>query len=192
MEFLNINRKSIYTYRDYLQWPKEQRYEIIEGIPYLLAPSPSIKHQRILGELFMRFKQYFKDTCEVLCTPCDVLLPESNECIDEIKTVVQPDIYVVCDKSKLKENFCLGSPDLIVEITSPSSPSIDYVKKLNLYEKHMVKEYWIVDIKYNRISIYNLQENNEYGSPAIYDKNNPIIKSEIFENLTISLDEVFE
>lgn len=86
----------------------------------------------------------------------------------EIKTVVQPDIVVVCDESKLDEKGCNGAPDLIVEITSPSTAQKDKLHKFNLYEKYGVKEYWIVEPESKIMSVFVLQEDKRYGRPEIY------------------------
>lgn len=180
-----------YCYREYAKLPSDKRYEIIEGILYAMVPSPSTQHQRVLGNLFFSIKSYLaNNSCEVFCAPYDVLLPEKGEDADNVKTVVQPDILVVCDKAKLTEKHCTGAPDFIIEIVSPSSPSMDYVKKLHLYEKHKVREYWIVNYTRKEIMAYRLLENGEYGEPEIYSGKE--IVAGIFEGLKIPLDVIFE
>lgn len=179
-----------YKYIDYLRFPDDKKFEIIDGALYGMTPSPSTEHQRLLRKLFVRFAIYLESKeCEVFCSPYDVLLPERNEQLDDIKTVVQPDILVVCDNNKITKNHCLGAPDLIVEIVSPSSPSIDYVKKLNLYEKHKVKEYWIVNYNRKQIIIYYLMENDEYGEPEIITTGQ--IESRVVKGFKINWEEVF-
>lgn len=179
-----------FCYRNYLELPPDKKYEVINGILYAMTPSPTIHHQRILRKLFLHIGNYFTDKdCEVFSAPCDVLLPEENEDIDDVKTVIQPDILVVCDKTKLTEKHCVGPPDFIIEIASPSSASMDYVKKLQIYEKHRVREYWIVNYGRKDIMVYKLQDNEEYGAPEIY-RNGEIV-SGIFENLRIPLDVIF-
>jgi Uma2 family endonuclease len=179
-----------YTYIDYLRFPDDKRIEIIDGVLYAMTPSPSTQHQRILRKLFVKLAHYLEGKdCEVFCSPYDVLLAEGNEQLDNIKTVVQPDILVVCDNNKITKNHCLGAPDLIVEIVSPSSPSIDYVKKLNLYEKHKVKEYWIVNYNRKQIMVYRLMENDEYGEPEIITTGQ--LGSPVVNGFEICLDEIF-
>jgi len=98
---------------------------------------------------------------------------------------------VVCDKSKIDNEGCKGAPDLIVEITSPSTASKDKIEKFNLYEKYGVKEYWIVEPESRIISVFTLQENGRYGRPDVYTVGNRI-KVSIFEDLVIDLREIFE
>ncbi|ACM59188.1 Uma2 family endonuclease [Caldicellulosiruptor bescii] len=184
-------KEEIYTYEDYLNWPNDQRIELIDGKVYLMAP-PSTIHQRILRELFINFAMYLKGKqCEVFSAPFGVRFPSANEKNnEEIKTVVEPDIVVVCDKSKIDNEGLKGAPDLIVEITSPSTASKDKIEKFNLYEKHGVKEYWIVEPENKIISVFTLQENGRYGRPDVYTVGNKI-KVSIFEDLIINLDEIF-
>ncbi|AFK94368.1 MULTISPECIES: Uma2 family endonuclease [Thermoanaerobacterium] len=182
------DKEEIYTYEDYLKWPDNQRIELINGQIYLMTP-PSTIHQRILREIFTSFSVYLKDKrCEVFCAPFGVRFPEKNE--KDIKTVVEPDIAVVCDKSKLDNEGCKGVPDLIVEITSPSTARRDKIEKFNLYEKYGVKEYWIVEPEEKIISVFTLQNNNRYGRPESYAVDNKI-KVSIFEDLVIDLKDVF-
>jgi len=178
------------TYKDYKGLPEDKKYEILNGVLYALAPSPSTQHQRILGNLFVSIKTHLKESrCEVFCAPYDVLLPDAGEDAENTKTVVQPDIMVICDKSKLTEKHCIGAPDFIIEIVSPSAPSMDYVKKLQLYEKHKVREYWIVNYLRKDILVYQLQEDGEYGAPETYIDGE--ITSSIFKNIKIHMEDIF-
>ncbi|OXT05978.1 hypothetical protein CE561_11965 [Thermoanaerobacterium thermosaccharolyticum] len=182
------DKKEVYTYDDYLNWPDNQRIELIDGQIYLMAP-PSTMHQRVLREIFTIFSVYLKGKkCEAFCAPFGVKFSEKNE--KDIKTVVEPDIAVVCDKSKLDNEGCKGAPDLIVEIVSPSSASKDKIEKFNLYEKYGVKEYWIVEPEEKIISVFTLQDNNRYGRPEPYTVGNKI-KVSIFDDLVIDLKDVF-
>jgi Uma2 family endonuclease len=181
----------IYTYADYLAWPENERIELIYGRVYLMT-SPSRTHQKILGQLFYQFFDYLKDkSCEVYMSPFDVRFPDGDEKDEkEIKTVVQPDIIVVCDESKLDEKGCKGAPDLIVEITSPSTAQKDKLHKFNLYEKYGVKEYWIVEPESKILSVFVLQEDKRYGRPELYTQDDKVRVS-IFEDLEIDLKFVF-
>ncbi|MGB9762689.1 MAG: Uma2 family endonuclease, partial [Minisyncoccia bacterium] len=123
--------------------------------------------------------------------PFSVKFPAGDEKSDkEIKTVVEPDIVVICDESKLDDKGCKGAPDLIVEITSPSTGRKDKIEKFNLYERHGVKEYWIVEPDLKILSVFTLQENNRYGRPEVYTDEDEI-KVSIFEDLVIDLKNVF-
>ncbi len=179
-----------YSYRDYKRLPTDKKYEILSGVLYALAPSPSTQHQRILGNLFFSIKTHLKENrCEVFCAPYDVLLPDADEDAESTKTVVQPDIMVICGKSKLTEKHCIGAPDFIIEIVSPSAPSMDYVKKLQLYEKHKVKEYWIVNYLRQDIMVYQLQEDGEYSAPETYSDRE--ITSGTFQNIKMYMQDIF-
>lgn len=182
------DKKEVYTYDDYLNWPDNQRIELIDGQIYLMAP-PSTIHQRVLREIFTIFSVYLKGKkCEAFCAPFGVKFAEKSE--KDIKTVVEPDIVVVCDKSKLDNEGCKGAPDLIVEITSPSTARKDRVEKFNLYEKYGVKEYWIIEPDLKIVNVFVLQENNRYGRPEIYTEEDTV-KVSIFDDLSIGLKDVF-
>ncbi len=182
------DKKEVYTYDDYLNWTDDQRIELIDGQIYLMAP-PSTMHQRVLREIFTIFSVYLKGKkCEAFCAPFGVKFTEKGE--KDIKTVVEPDIVVICDKSKLDNDGCKGAPDLIVEITSPSTARKDRVEKFNLYEKYGVKEYWIVEPDLKIVNVFALQENNRYGRPEIYTEEDKI-KVSIFDDLSIDLKDVF-
>ena len=109
---------------------------------------------------------------------------------EDTKNVVQPDIVVICDSSKLDEKGCKGTPDLIIEIVSPASASIDNIKKMELYEKNGVKEYWIVHPIYKIITIYKITENGLYVKPEIYSEEDKI-EVELLKGLTVDLSLVF-
>ena len=130
------------SYAEYLTWPDQPRYEIINGIPYMHA-APSRQHQRIVtrftGELYTFFKG---KSCEVYTTPFDVRLSAAAD--EQEYLVVQPDISVVCDERKLDDKGCKGAPDLIVEVLSPSTWQRDRFEKLNQYQKHGVREYLLI------------------------------------------------
>ncbi|SHM81739.1 Endonuclease, Uma2 family (restriction endonuclease fold) [Caldanaerovirga acetigignens] len=185
-------KKDKYTYKDYLSWTDDGRWQLIDGIAYDMNPSPSVQHQRVLRKLLVRFDLFLEGKrCEVFSATFDVRLPEGDEEDEEVKTVVQPDILVVCDKSKLDKRGCKGAPDLIVEIVSNSSASMDYIKKLNLYERHGVKEYWIVNPENKTAMIYKQNEIKEYEAPEIYAKEN-VMESKVLEGFTVNLKEIFE
>jgi len=181
----------IYTYSDYINWPENQRIELIDGKVYLMT-FPSRIHQKTLGKIFYQFANYLKDkSCEVYMAPFDVRFPDENEEDEkDIKNVVQPDIVVVCDETKLDEKGCTGAPDLIVEIISPSTAQKDKLHKFNLYEKHGVKEYWIVEPENKILNVFILQENKRYGRPEIYTQDDKV-KVSIFEDLMIDLKDIF-
>ncbi|WP_366946854.1 Uma2 family endonuclease [Desulfosporosinus nitroreducens] len=128
--------------------------------------------------------------CRVYAAPFDVRLPQLQESDEQTSTVVQPDLVVVCDKSKLDHRGCKGSPDLVVEITSPSTFQKDLKEKFILYERVGVLEYWIVYPEENTLSVFHLTQEGKYSRPEVYTEQDSI-KVDIFEDLTIELSEVF-
>jgi Uma2 family endonuclease len=184
-------KKRIYNYTDYLQWDNGERWEIIEGVPYNMTPAPGRIHQEISVEIIRQISNYLKEKkCKVYAAPFDVRLTEKNTKDDNILNVVQPDIAIVCDESKLDEKGCKGSPDLIIEIVSPSNASMDYITKFKLYEKFKVKEFWIVDPTDKIVQIYELKK-KEYGKPRVYSENDKA-KVGIFKDFSIDLKIVFQ
>ena len=179
-----------YSYVDYLTWDEDERWEILDGIAYMQA-APSRIHQEISGELYRQFANYFQGkSCRVYHAPFCVRLDiEKND--NDIKNVVEPDIAIVCDSSKLDKRGCKGSPDMIIEILSPSSGRKDRFVKFNKYEKAGVEEYWVVEPDEKLVSIFVLQSNGEYGRPKMYTENDKI-KVSIFPDLEIDFKLVFD
>jgi Uma2 family endonuclease len=181
-----------FTYEDYVQWGEDHRWELIDGAAFNMSPSPSRKHQKISMELAWQLRTFLKDkSCEVYAAPFDVRLPEHDEPDEEIKTVVQPDISVICHKDKLDDKGCRGAPDLIIEIVSPFTARRDMKDKLFLYEHHGVKEYWIVHPEEKIIMQYKLEKNNRYGRAAIFTDEDTIL-TDILPGLTVDLNLVFK
>lgn len=165
-------KDKIFTYEDYQAWPDEEHWEIIDSSAYLMAP-PSRIHQEISRELLTSFSVYLKDKpCRVYSAPFSVRFPSGDEKKDEdIKTVVEPDISVVCDESKLDDKGCKSSPDLIIEIVSPTSARRDKVEKFNLYERCGVKEYWLVEQEEKVVVYMDLDEFNRWYGQAMHTVN---------------------
>lgn len=170
-----------YTIDDIYALPEGKRAELIDGQMYMMA-TPSIKHQRLVKEFTYQIENYIRgknDDCEVLPAPFAVFLNADN------KTYVEPDISVICDKDKLNDKGCNGAPDWIIEIVSPTSSRMDYVIKLFKYRSAGVKEYWIVDFDKNRISVWNL-ENEDMFEYTFSD----IVKAGIYEDLEIDFSKI--
>jgi len=182
-----------YTYADYLSWMDVQRRELINGIAYLFS-APNRFHAQISTKLsvwFYQFIQKRKGKCQVYHAPFDVRLPKNGKTANEmIDTVVQPDICVICDESKLDNAGCIGAPDLIVEVQSPSTAKRDMREKFDLYEQSGVKEYWIVYPGDKGLTVYILQENGKYneGTTYVFSGKVPV---GIFDGLEIDLKELF-
>ncbi|KLU59470.1 hypothetical protein CEB3_c44560 [Peptococcaceae bacterium CEB3] len=184
--------KAEYSYADYLTWPEDERWEIIDGIAYLRA-APSPRHQEILVALLVPFYYYLAGKpCKIYPAPFSVRLAGNAKEKDEnIRKVVEPDITVVCDKTKLDDKGCHGAPDLIVEIVSPSSAKMDKLIKFDKYEKAGVKEYWLVEPDPKLVTVFTLQDDRKYGRPDIYTEEDTV-KVSIFPDLVIDLKPVFD
>jgi len=181
-----------YTYADYLSWPEEERVEILGGRPYLQA-APSRIHQKVLSEIHRQIANYLLDReCEVYPAPFHVVLDPDEEYEKETdrKHVLEPDISIICDKEKLDDRGCKGSPDLIIEIVSPSTAKRDKIGKFNIYEQAGVREYWIIEPEDKIVSVFTLQNNRRFGRPDLYTEENQVSVS-IFEDLIIDLKMVF-
>ena len=182
-----------YTYGDYKTWPRDERWELIEGVPFDMSPAPKRIHQEILMQLVKKIAVFIENnTCKVYPAPLDVLLPalgEEND--DDVTSVVQPDISVICDTTKLTETGCTGAPDWIIEIISPYTSKKDFNEKFRLYEKHKVREYWIIDPGNRYIHIYLLGENDRYPEEPIVLEGRGTAESSVLQGFGIDLEELF-
>ena len=157
----------IHTYGDYLAWPEDVRYELIDGIAYAMSPAPTVSHQEVLLELSRQVDEALDESaCRVLIAPLDVRLPRSDETDAAVDTVVQPDLLVVCDPARIDERGVRGAPDWIIEVLSPATAAHDQVRKRDLYERAGVREYWLVHPTDRIVTVYRL-ENGRYGRPDI-------------------------
>ncbi len=178
-----LARSDFYTENDYYNLPENVRAELIDGQFYDMA-APSRIHQEILNTINNTIYNYIhskKGDCRVYPAPFAVKL------FNDRKTVVEPDISVICDPNKLTDQGCSGAPDWIIEIISPSTSSHDYVRKLNLYLDAGVREYWIVDPTQKHIVVYYLEKTQfKMTTYTFQDK----IKVNIYDDLWISLQEL--
>ena len=191
---LQLDMSKRYTYADYVTWVDDVRRELIDGFIYVMSAPIRIhaKITHLTSWLLENFVRKNKGKCEVYHAPFDVRLPkEGTTQDDKIYNVVQPDVCVVCDSSKLDGRGCIGAPDLIVEVLSPSTAKKDWNYKFNLYEKAGVREYWIVNPKGKVVNIFILQPDGYYDLGSEYDctEKAPV---HIFEGLEIDLKELFE
>ena len=180
-----------FTYGDYLTWDDDERWELIDGVPYNMSPAPRVRHQRILGELYRQFANWLLDKpCLVFLAPFDVRLPEADESDDQVETVVQPDLSVICDRTKLDDAGCRGAPDLIVEILSPGTAHKDLKVKFDRYERAGVREYWIVDPAEKTVMVFVRGADRRYGRPEVYGAGG-VMHVGIFPDLEIFLEAAF-
>ncbi|MEM1406904.1 MAG: Uma2 family endonuclease [Bacteroidota bacterium] len=174
-----------------MHWADEERWELIHGIPYPMSPTPSRKHQEIVGKLGNSIYNYLADKpCSVYFAPFDVRLAESYADNHLIDTVVQPDLSVFCDSKKLDDKGAVGEPDWIIEILSPATKDKDMNTKLLLYQKYGVREYWIVDPEKEIAYTYTLDKTGKYPEAVENSDKVKSISPSVFKDFRISLEEI--
>ncbi|MGA1193712.1 MAG: Uma2 family endonuclease [Kiritimatiellia bacterium] len=170
------------AWNDYLTWPANERWEIIDGTPHAMSPSPELPHQQVVGNLYAELKRQLKGgKCMPILSPMDVKLSEHD--------VVQPDLMVICDPKQLKSRI-EGAPTLVVEVLSESSIAHDRVTKMRLYERFKVKEYWIITPLPGVIEVYQLKKGKltSWNNFSVGDE----LTSPAFPKLAIDLADVFD
>ena len=192
MEITDINQLDFgktYTYADYLTWKFKERVELLNGRIFRMSPAPNRKHQQIAGNLYFKLRSTFaNEQCKLYFAPFDVRLPKISKDNQEIITVVQPDICIVCDANKLDGKGCIGAPDLIIEILSPGNSQKELKNKFDLYEEAGVKEYWLVYPSEESV-IINVLEGGAYKTLRPIGDGN--VDSPTFPQLSVPLSEIF-
>jgi Uma2 family endonuclease len=188
------DQTGFFTYKDYRSWPDQERWELIDGIAYNMSAAPMTRHQFKLQKLHLEFAAFFKGRpCTVMLAPVDVLLPRLGQSDDEADNVVEPDLLVICDRSKIEERFVRGAPDLVVEILSPSTSKKDLKEKFELYERSGVREYWVIEPKASWMHRYVREATGRFGNPLVRERGDGrgALVSGIFEGLDIDIEEFF-
>lgn len=181
-----------YTYKDYLTWNLKERVELIKGYLFRMSPAPTSEHQRISNKISTHISVSLKDKkCEVFYAPFDVRFYDPDDPAKAITNVVQPDISVICDPQKIDVRGCLGAPDLIVEILSPSTSEKDLTLKYDLYEEHGVGEYWVVSPTEKTLLIYTLDHEGKYEPSRLFTRGD-VISSSVLKGFSLDLSDVFE
>ena len=183
--------KERYTFADVLAWPDDERAELIDGEAVMMAPPPSSTHQEISVELTRQLANYLEGKrCKVYHAPFAVRLFEKDgDSPEDVDTMVEPDISIVCDQSKIDKHGCKGAPDMVAEILSPSTQRHDRLVKLNLYQRAGVREYWIADPDNKSIQVFTLESDalkirEDYGREDI-------AKVNVLDGCFIELNKVF-
>lgn len=181
-----------YTYADYLTWQIDEMVELIKGRVFRsAAAAPRRIHQEISGKVFNKLFNFLeKHPCKVYEAPFDVRLPVRSKKNEDIDTVVQPDICVICDKSKLDEMGCVGAPDLIIEILSPGSNKKELKNKYEVFEDSGVKEYWIVHPDEQTVMTYTLTA-GKFIPSRLYTSGD-VIGSKSIPGFQLDLEYVFK
>ena len=155
-----------FTYRDYMRWPEAERWQLLDGFAFAMAP-PSLPHQDVVSELGAQLRLQLRGKpCKALVAPVGVRLPKSNEANEFVRTVFEPDVLVVCDPSKIDKSGIRGAPDFIIEVLSPSTARFDQIEKRKAYERAGVREFWLVDIPGGVLTIYR-QLDGAFAPPEI-------------------------
>ena len=181
-----------FTYADYLSWPAEERWELIDGAAYDMSPAPNRRHQGIVTLVSSELYQFLQEKpCDVYVAPFDVRLAAEKDAADnEIINVVQPDVSVFCSEEKLDDAGAVAAPDIAVEVLSPYTSVKDQREKLALYERFGVKEYWIIDPANQTLSVYSLSDGS-YSKPTVYGPEDTFTSS-VVEGFQLKLADVFE
>ncbi|HAT81788.1 MAG TPA: Uma2 family endonuclease [Flavobacterium sp.] len=188
-----LDLKGSYTYADYLLWQFKERVELIKGKIFKMSPAPSRLHQNTSWQIARQLdKTFHKTTCKMYTAPFDVRLINFKESTkdNQITSVVQPDLCVICDNEKLDDKGCIGAPDLIIEILSPGNSNREMTIKFDLYEENGVKEYWIVNQSDKTILIYVLKEGKYIGLKPIIETGK--LESPTFPDLKFRVKDIFK
>ncbi|RMG66419.1 MAG: Uma2 family endonuclease [Bacteroidetes bacterium] len=191
---LNLNGR--YTYADYLTWQFDEMVELIRGKIFRMSPAPNTGHQHLSGDLYGQIWSHLKgQSCKAFHAPFDVRLPlpEAQQLGDKVDTVVQPDLCVVCDLTKLDRRGCQGPPDWVIEILSPSTAHKDLHEKFDLYQNAGVPEYWVVFPFERSVVVYHRNEEGRYQAVQPQPFTAPgTVTSLTFPALNIDLGALFE
>jgi Uma2 family endonuclease len=190
LDQLDLNKQ--YTYADYLTWQFSDRVELIKGKIFKMSPAPLRSHQQISFNLSLQIGKYLENkSCEAYTAPFDVRLINKRKSTpdNQIISVVQPDISVICDKSKLDEKGCVGAPDWVIEILSPGNNRKEMQDKLELYEENGVREYWVVYPEYIQVQVFDLV-NDKFALRKTYV--NERIPVKIFDDFFIDSARIFK
>lgn len=184
--------KRKYSYAEYMFLDEDFLCEVLDGEIISMSPSPTPKHQDVVDELTAEFKMFLRGKeCMAFSSPIDVCLFAEHEMkYEEIKDWVQPDLIVVCDRSKIGEKNIIGAPDLVIEVLSPSTTKNDRLIKYKNYEKAGVREYWIVDPYHMSVEVYELNKNS-FDRTGIYLKEDNLNVG-ILEGFSINLGNIFK
>ncbi|RLB87728.1 MAG: Uma2 family endonuclease [Deltaproteobacteria bacterium] len=173
-----------FTYADYVTWPDDERWELIDGEAYNMTPAPTTRHQVVVGSLYFLLRSLLAGKpCRGFVAPIDVVLSEHD--------VVQPDVFVVCDEKKITEANIQGAPDVVIEVLSPTTALKDRREKKRLYEKYGVKEYILVDPAGCYVERFLLADAGIYNSAEIFGPKE-VLSVPSLEGIEIRLWEVFE
>lgn len=191
-KFEDIDLSKTYSYADYLRWEFDERLEVIKGKIFPMSPAPSSNHQQIAWVVQGELYGYLKNKpCKAFSAPFDVRLPRRSKEDTEIFTILQPDICVVCDLSKIDARGCLGAPSIVVEILSPGNNKKELKNKFEVYEEAGVSEYWIIHPDEKTFFKYVLDNDGKYQPSRLLTLGDEVTTS-VLPGFVLNLDEVFK
>jgi Uma2 family endonuclease len=190
--FEDIDASLTYSYAHYLNWLFDERVELIKGKIFKMSPAPSPYHQQISVHLSSLIFNFLKGKpCKIYTAPFDVRFPKESKADKEIYTVLQPDICVICNLSKIDNRGCIGAPDIVVEILSPGNNKTELLNKYSIYEEFGVKEYWIISPSEKTFLKYTLDIDGKYQPSKLLTLSEQVYTN-ILPGFVLNLDEVFE
>jgi Uma2 family endonuclease len=193
MTFNDLDLNGRYSYADYLKWTFEERIELLRGKIFKMSPAPATKHQLIVGEIYYQIKKHLRTkSCQVFLSPFDVrLTPSRKDANSKVSTVVQPDVCVVCDLSKIDKKGCVGAPDLVIEVLSPGNTNREMKDKYEIYEEIGVKEYWLLEPNDKIVLVYVLNEQGRYVGLKPFTETE-LLTSITIKNFAVLVSEIFD
>ncbi len=191
MQFADLDLEKSYTYADYFKWKFEERVELIKGKIFKMSPAPNRFHQEIAGIIHVRLWLFLENRpCKVYEAPFDVRIPRKSKSDKNIITVLQPDVCVICDLTKLDNQGCLGAPEIVVEVLSPGNNAKELKKKYEVYEEAGVLEYWLVSPQDQWMRVYTLVEGKFKESP--YFVTGDLVTSSVLPGFELNLTDLFK
>jgi len=188
----DVDLSLTYSYAHYMKWLFDDRVELIKGKVFKMSPAPSRLHQEISINILNPMVNFLKGkSCKVYAAPFDVRFPRGSKKDKDIFTVLQPDICVVCDASKLDDRGCIGAPDLVIEILSPGNTKTELFYKYEVYEEFGVKEYWVVSQSDQTILIYTLNKQGKYQPSKLFALGEKV-SSSVLVGFELELNDVFD
>lgn len=191
MQLADLDFAKEYTYADYLKWTFEERLELIKGKLFRMSPAPNLVHQQLVFRINGPLYNYLKGKpCSAFPAPFDVRLPRKSKEDKDVITVLQPDVCVVCDPSKLDSRGCIGAPDIVVEILSPGNNKKELKNKYEAYEESGVQEYWIIQPAEKTFLKYVLTDGKFQASRLLTIGDE--VTTDVLPGFVLSLEELFD
>ena len=185
-----LDLSKTYSYADYITWPFEERVELFNGKVVAIDFTNRL-HQALAGNIYASLLAFLKNQpCSVYIAPFDVRFIGKTKDDKDIVTVLQPDVCVVCDLTKLDDKGCVGAPDIVVEVLSPGNSAKELKNKYQVYEENGVREYWVAFPQNETLLVYTLTDGKYQPSPAY--TNGDEVRSTVLPGFSLNLTELFQ